>query len=129
MESQASDYGFSQSHLTSPIKQYIFLPFTFAQKQNPTGRVRTWEQGMDTEEIRVTVKQSISKVTAIRPESISDSASYVDDLGLDSLSILEIAVDVESRFKFQASDEELSSIRTVADTVELVRKRLCAQTP
>lgn len=84
---------------------------------------------MDAEEIRATVKQSISKVTAIRPESISDSASYVDDLGLDSLSILEIAVDVESRFKFQASDEELSSIRTVADTVELVRKRLCTQTP
>jgi acyl carrier protein len=66
-------------------------------------------------------------VTAIPAEKICDSASYVDDLGLDSLSILEIAVDVETHFKFQASDEELSAIRTVADTVELVRKRLCAQ--
>lgn len=83
---------------------------------------------MDTEKIRATVKQSINKVTAIPLEKISESASYVDDLGLDSLSILEIAVDVESQFKFQASDEELSSIRTVADTVELVRKRLCAET-
>lgn len=83
---------------------------------------------MDTEKIRATVKRSINKVTAIPLEKISESASYVDDLGLDSLSILEIAVDVESQFKFQASDEELSSIRTVADTVELVRKRLCAET-
>jgi acyl carrier protein len=83
---------------------------------------------MDIDNIRATVKQSISKVTAIPQEKIADSASYVDDLGLDSLSILEIAVDVETHFKFQASDEELSSVRTVADTVELVRKRLCAQT-
>lgn len=81
---------------------------------------------MDIEKITATVKQSISKVTAISTEKISDSASYVDDLGLDSLSILEIAVDVETHFKFQASDEELASIRTVADTVELVRKRICA---
>lgn len=82
---------------------------------------------MDTDTIRATVKQSISKVTAIPVEKISDAAAYVDDLGLDSLSILEIAVDVETQFKFQTSDEELRSIRTVADTVELVRKRLWAQ--
>lgn len=82
---------------------------------------------METEHIKATIKQSISRVTGIAADTISDSASYEDDLGLDSLSILEIAVDVESHFKFHASDEELTSIRTVEDTVELVRKRLCAQ--
>lgn len=82
---------------------------------------------MDTEKIKATIKQSVNRVTGIAVETISDSASYEDDLGLDSLSILEIAVDVETHFKFQASDEELTSIRTVGDTVELVRKRLCAQ--
>ena len=82
---------------------------------------------MDTQNIKATIKQSINRVTGIPVETIADSASYEDDLGLDSLSILEIAVDVESHFKFQASDEELTSIRTVGDTVELVRKRLCAQ--
>ena len=82
---------------------------------------------MDTENIKAIIKQSISRVTGISAETISDSASYEDDLGLDSLSILEIAVDVESQFKFQASDEELTSIRTVEDTVELVRKRVCAE--
>jgi acyl carrier protein len=82
---------------------------------------------MDTEKIKAIIKQSISRVTGIAIETIPDSASYEDDLGLDSLSILEIAVDVESHFKFQASDEELTSIRTVEDTVELVRKRLCAE--
>jgi len=82
---------------------------------------------MEIESIKATIKQSISRVTGIAADTISDSASYEDDLGLDSLSVLEIAVEVESYFKFQASDEELTSIRTVEDTAELVRKRLCAQ--
>lgn len=82
---------------------------------------------MDTQSIKATIKQSISRVTGISAETISDSASYEEDLGLDSLSILEIAVDVESHFKFHASDEELTSIRTVEDTVELVRRRMCAE--
>ena len=81
---------------------------------------------MEAENINAVVKQAISKVTGIKVESISDSASYVEDLGLDSLSILEITVSVENQFKFQASDEELSSIRTVEDTVHLVKKRLTA---
>jgi len=79
---------------------------------------------MDVEVIRTKVKQSINRVTGIETATISDTASYVADLDLDSLSILEIAVDVETQFKFQASDEELSSIRTVDDTVSVVRKRL-----
>lgn len=82
---------------------------------------------MDTQEIKATIKQSISRVTGIPAENITDSASYEEDLGLDSLSILEIAVDVESHYKFHASDEELTSIRTVEDTVELVRRRMCAE--
>ena len=78
---------------------------------------------MDVEAIRVRVKQSISQVTGIDAVSISDSAAYVDDLGLDSLSILEIAVNVEEHFKFHATDDELAAIRSVEDTVELVRRR------
>ena len=78
---------------------------------------------MDVEAIRGRVKQSISQVTGIDAATISDSAAYVDDLGLDSLSILEIAVNVEEHFKFHATDDELAAIRTVEDTVELVRRR------
>lgn len=79
---------------------------------------------METQEIRNIIKQSISQLTGIGPDAISDSASYEGDLGLDSLSILEIVVSIENQFKFQANDEELSSVRTIEDTVTLVKKRL-----
>jgi len=82
---------------------------------------------MEVEVIRTKVKQSINRVTGIEAATISDTASYDADLGLDSLSILEIVVDVENQFKFQASDEELTSIHTVADAVSLVTKRLSTE--
>lgn len=83
---------------------------------------------MDSHAIRISIKNAISKVTGIEAETISDSASFEEDLGLDSLSILEIAVSVERHFKFEATEEELSSIRTIEDTVGLVKKRLCVET-
>jgi acyl carrier protein len=79
---------------------------------------------MDVEAIKAKVKEAINQVTGIDAGTISDSSSYDQDLGLDSLSILEIAVCVEQQFKFHATDEDLSSIRTVQDTVELVRRRM-----
>jgi acyl carrier protein len=66
------------------------------------------------------IKEIIGKVTGCSPEGISDSATFVDDLGLDSLAILEIAVDVENAFKIRATDEELQSIRSIQDSVALI---------
>lgn len=82
---------------------------------------------MDAEAIKGKIKEAINRVTGISIEQIHDSASYDTDLGLDSLAILEVAVSVESEFKFQATEEELASIKTVEDTVALVKKRLFAE--
>jgi acyl carrier protein len=82
---------------------------------------------MHPDEIRDRIKKSIASVTCIKPEEISDSASYSDDLAIDSLSILEIVVDVEYQFQIKVPEEELSSIRTVEDTVNTVHKYLAYQ--
>lgn len=82
---------------------------------------------MDVDVIKTKIKEAINRVTGISIEQIQDTASYDGDLGLDSLAILEISVSVESEFKFQATEEELASIKTVEDTVGLVKKRLFAE--
>ena len=79
---------------------------------------------MTTEEIRSAVKRSIARITSIEPHDISDQASYKDDLKLDSLTILEIAVDAEYQFKIKIPDDELGMIRTVEDTVRTVQQYL-----
>lgn len=68
------------------------------------------------------VKDIISKITGCSAESIPDSATFVDDLGLDSLAILEIAVDIENAFKIRATDEELQTIRSISDSVALIQR-------
>jgi len=82
---------------------------------------------MSAEEILGRIKKSIASITFIDPEKIDGSASYEDDLAIDSLSILEIVVDVEYQFQIKVPEEELSAIRTVGDTVSTVQKYLCAE--
>ena len=77
---------------------------------------------MEVEVIKTKIKEVIHQVTGIDVATIGDSASYVEDLGLDSLAILEIAVAVENHFKIHASDEELFAVRTVEDTISLVKR-------
>jgi acyl carrier protein len=75
---------------------------------------------MNEADIRDSIKQSIARITGIPPDQISDCASYADDLGLDSLSMLEIAVDAELCFQVKIPDGRLPEIKTVADAVRMV---------
>jgi acyl carrier protein len=52
----------------------------------------------------------------------------VEDLGLDSLSILEIIVKLEQKCKIKLPPEQLASVRTVGDTIKLVQQHLEAKT-
>ncbi len=79
---------------------------------------------MDTAEISTKIKRIIANVTGIDPEDIADDASFVDDLGMDSLSLLEIGVDVDYEFKLGVPEEELGQLSTVREAVALAARRL-----
>jgi acyl carrier protein len=82
---------------------------------------------MSVEEIRAKVKESIANIANLELGDISDHASYKDDLQLDSLTILEIAVSAEFDFQIKIPDEQLSEIRTVEDTVRVVQQYLLVE--
>ncbi len=84
---------------------------------------------METVTIRSKIKEIISNITSIETGEIRDSASFVDDLDLDSLSMLEIGVDVAYEFKLEIPEEELSQLRTLNDSVALVESYLSRQEP
>ncbi|MGD2116118.1 MAG: acyl carrier protein [Acidobacteriota bacterium] len=79
---------------------------------------------MEAAEISVKVKEIINNVTSIPVEEIGDEASLRDELDLDSLSLMEIGVDVDYAFKLGLPDETLQKIGSVRDAVELVQKHL-----
>jgi acyl carrier protein len=81
---------------------------------------------MDENVIRDSIKQSITRITGIPLDEISDTASYGDDLGLDSLSMLEVAVDAELCFGVKIPEERLVEIQSVADATRIVSECLAA---
>jgi acyl carrier protein len=82
---------------------------------------------MDVTEIRTQIKQGIAEVASVDTSEIEDSSSYVEDLGLDSLSILEIIVKLEQKCGIRMPPEQLASVRTVGDTVKLVQHHIQAK--
>lgn len=79
---------------------------------------------MNVTPIRDRVKQIIANVTNIDPDEIGDRDSFVEDLQLDSLSLLEIGVDLDFEFKLGLPEERMRELLTVDDTVRLVEQRL-----
>jgi acyl carrier protein len=81
---------------------------------------------MAPEEIRGAIRKSVNRITGIAPDEIKDVSHFRDDLGLDSLSMLELTVDLEYAFKIKVPEDRLQSLRTVSDTISLVQEFLPA---
>jgi acyl carrier protein len=78
-------------------------------------------------EIRDSIKRVIANISDIDLEEIGDSASFKEDLGLDSLVLLEISVDIGLQFQLDIPEEQLMQLHTVQDTVELVQQCLAVK--
>lgn len=76
------------------------------------------------DQIRNQIKEIIADVTEIAPSEIADSLSFREDLDLDSLSLLEIAVDVDYTFQLGLPDERFQEFATLEDTVRVVEQTL-----
>jgi len=81
---------------------------------------------MEDPQILAKIKEIIAEVADLDPEDIADDASFSEDLELDSLSQLEIGVDINYTFKLKIQDERMQKLKTVQDAVELVKERLAA---
>ena len=79
---------------------------------------------MNNAEILDKIKQIIGNIAGLDPKRIGDADSLRDDLKLDSLSLLEIGVDVDLAFKLNLPDERYKEIQSLPQMVSLVQERL-----
>jgi acyl carrier protein len=79
---------------------------------------------MEGDGIRSRIKEIIAHVAGIAPAKIGDHATLNDDLNLDSLSLLEIGVDVDFTFKLGLPDERYRGLLSLDEIVALVEARL-----
>jgi acyl carrier protein len=66
------------------------------------------------------LKEVIARELKIEPEKITLDSAFVDDLGADSLDMVELVMALEEEFGIQIDDEEAQKIRTVRDAVEYI---------
>jgi acyl carrier protein len=74
------------------------------------------------EEIINGLAQIVHEVAGIEKNEITPEKSFVDELDIDSLSMVEIAVQVEDYFGVKVPDDVLANLKTVGDAVDYVAK-------
>lgn len=74
------------------------------------------------EELIAGIAEIIEEVTGIEPSEVTIDKAFVDDLDIDSLSMVEIAVQTEDKYGVKIPDEDLAGLRTVGDAVAYIQK-------
>jgi acyl carrier protein len=77
---------------------------------------------MSDQEILTALGEIVQEATGIPAAKVVPAASFVNDLDIDSLSMVEIATMAEDRFNVSIPDAELSKLKTVADVVDFLAK-------
>jgi acyl carrier protein len=70
------------------------------------------------------VKEIIIEQLGVDPEQVTNEASFVDDLGADSLDTVELVMALEEEFGLEIPDEDAEKISTVGEAVEYIEKNL-----
>ena len=73
------------------------------------------------QDILAGLAEIVNEVAGIPAESVKMEKSFVDDLDVDSLSMVEIAMEMDSKLGVGIPDEELKNIKTVGDAVNFVK--------
>lgn len=75
---------------------------------------------MEHDEIFDKVKEVIVDQLSVEEDDVVEEASFVDDLGADSLDIVELVMALEESFGVSIPDEEAEGIKTVGDAVAFI---------
>jgi acyl carrier protein len=74
------------------------------------------------DEIRSGLASILEEVADVSPDDVSDEKSFVDDLDVDSLSMVEVAMAAEEKFGVKIPDDELPKLKTVGDAVRYIEQ-------
>ncbi|MBE3518990.1 MAG: acyl carrier protein [Firmicutes bacterium] len=77
---------------------------------------------VSTDEIFERIKKIIVEQLGVDESSVTMDASFIDDLGADSLEIVDLIMAMEGEFNLSIPDEDAENLSTVRDAVEYIRR-------
>jgi acyl carrier protein len=76
----------------------------------------------------MTVLERVTKVIVdrlnVEEEKVTETASFRDDLGADSLDVVELVMELEDEFDMEISDEDAEKIATVGDAIKYIESKI-----
>ena len=72
------------------------------------------------------VKDIIEKELGVEREKLTNEASFIEDLGADSLDIVELVMEFEKEFNIDIPDEDAEKLRTVGDALKYLNEKVGA---
>lgn len=72
------------------------------------------------EEMFGQVKDVVAEQLNVEPAEVTEDSSFVDDLGADSLDLVELVMALEDNFDMKIPDEDVEGIKTVGDAVAYI---------
>lgn len=79
---------------------------------------------VNTSEIESRVKKIVVEQLGVKEEEVTSDASFVDDLGADSLDTVELVMALEEEFETEIPDEDAEKIVTIKDAVSYIVNRM-----
>jgi len=76
------------------------------------------------ENIEEKVKEIIADRLGVDPEEVTPDASFVEDLGADSLDTVELVMALEEEFGIEIPDEDAEKIQKVGDAIDYIKNHI-----
>src|SRR5437868_1755674 len=93
-------------------------------RPDPLGRgPRVWEESVvpSTEE---RVIEIVCENLGVNKEQVTRNTSFIEDVGADSLDIVELVMELEEEFEITIPDEQAEKIKTVGEAIDYIEKEL-----
>jgi len=82
---------------------------------------------MSDKPIEEKVKDIIVEQLGVNPEQVTPTASFIEDLGADSLDIVELVMAFEEEFSVEVPDEDAEKLQTVGDVIKYIEEKAAKQ--
>lgn len=73
------------------------------------------------------VKSIIAEQLGVKPEEVTAQASFIDDLGADSLDTVELIMALEEEFNVEIPDEDAEKMNTVGDAIKYIEQKAASK--
>jgi len=73
--------------------------------------------------VEARVKEIVCEQLGVSDDEVTPEASFIEDLGADSLDIVELVMALEEEYEMEISDEDAEKIKTVQDVIHYIERR------